>query len=80
MGQEFVCENLNEAQLNQLNITPKEYENILNIQSAILQKLALNHNYDDILQHLCLLTEQLLPNSVASIMLLNKETGLMSVL
>ncbi len=80
MGQKLVCENLNEAQLNQLNITPKEYENILNIQSAILQKLALNHNYDDILQHLCLLTEQLLPNSVASIMLLNKETGLMSVL
>jgi len=80
VGQKLVCENLNEAQLNQLNITPKEYENILNIQSAILQKLALNHNYDDILQHLCLLTEQLLPNSVASIMLLNKETGLMSVL
>jgi len=75
-----VCENLKEAQLSQLNITPKEYENILNIQSAILHKLALNHDYGDILQHLCLLTEQLLPNSVASIMLLNKETGLMSVL
>ncbi|ADN09398.1 sensor domain-containing diguanylate cyclase [Sulfurimonas autotrophica] len=80
MGQKLVCENLNEAQLSQLNITPKEYENILNIQSAILQKLALYHNYDDILQHLCLLTEQLLPNSVASIMLVNKKTGLMSVL
>lgn len=75
-----MCENLKEAQLSQLNITPKEYENILNIQSAILHKLALNHDYGDILQHLCLLTEQLLPNSVASIMLLNKETGLMSVL
>jgi diguanylate cyclase (GGDEF)-like protein len=80
MGQEIVCNNLNLLELDQIEITPKEYENIFNIQSDILQKLALNHNYDDILQHLCLLTEQLLPNSVASIMLLNKETGLMSVL
>ena len=76
----LVCENLNEAELSQVEITPKEYEKILDIQSAILHKLALNDDYDDILQHLCLLTEQLLPNSVASIMLVNKETGLMSVL
>jgi len=77
---ELVCNNLNETELSQLEITPKEYEKILDIQSAILHKLALNHDYDDILQHLCLLTEQLLPNSVASIMLVNKETGLMSVI
>jgi len=78
--EELSCENLNEAQLSQLNITPKEYENILNIQSSILHKLAFNHDYDDVLQHLCLLTEQLLPNSVASIMLVNKETGLINIL
>jgi len=77
---ELACENLNEAELSQIEITPKEYEKILDIQSAILHKLALNHNYDDILQHLCLLTEHLLPNSVASIMLVDKKTGLMSVL
>lgn len=80
MKKELSCKNLNEAQLSQLNITPKEYENILNIQNAILQKLALSHDYSDTLQHLCLLTEQLLPNSVASIMLVNKKTGLMNVL
>lgn len=80
MKQKTVCENLSEAQLSQTDITPKEYEKILDIQSSILHKLALNHDYDDILQHLCLLTEQLLPNSVASIMLVNPKTGLMSVL
>ncbi|UCN01278.1 EAL domain-containing protein [Sulfurimonas sp. SWIR-19] len=80
MEEKLTCKNLNEIQLGQLHITPKEYEKILDIQSAVLNKLALNDDYEDILQHLCLLTEHLLPNSVASIMLVNKETGLMSVL
>ncbi|WP_457744871.1 EAL domain-containing protein [Sulfurimonas sp.] len=74
------CENLNKTTLDEINITPKEYENILNIQASILQKIALNHDYDDTLQHLCLLTEQLLPNAVASIMTFNKKTNLMNVL
>ncbi|MEN4044919.1 EAL domain-containing protein [Sulfurimonas sp. NWX367] len=80
MEEELTCKNLNEIQLGQLHITPKEYEKILDIQSAVLNKLSLNDDYEDILQHLCLLTEHLLPNSVASIMLVNKETGFMSVL
>ena len=74
------CDNLNEITIEEINITPKEYENILNIQASILQKIALNHDYDDTLQHLCLLTEQLLPNAVASIMILDKKTNLMNVL
>jgi hypothetical protein len=61
------CGNLNETQLQEIEITPKEYEKILDIQASILQKLALNNDYDDTLQHLCLLTETLLPNAVASI-------------
>ena len=77
---ELVCENLNNTEISQVEITPKEYEKILDIQSSILHKLALNDDFDDTLQHLCLLVEQLLPNSVASIMLVNQETGLMSVL
>ncbi len=31
MEQEVACENLNIAELDQIEITPKEYENILNI-------------------------------------------------
>lgn len=80
MEQSLECNNLSTLQLNQIDITPQEYEKILNIQSAILHKLALNHDFDDTLQHLCLLSEQLLPNAVASIMLLNNATGLMNVI
>jgi len=76
----IACSNLNETQLQEIDITPKKYEKILNIQANILQKLSLNDNYEDTLQHLCLLTEALLPNAVASIMIYNKETGLMNVL
>jgi diguanylate cyclase (GGDEF)-like protein len=67
-------------QLQKIKITPKEYEKILDIQANILQKLSLNNDYDDTLQHLCLLTEALLPNAVATIMLVDKDTGLMNVL
>lgn len=80
MEQYFTSRSLDASELNQIDITPQEYEKILNIQSAILHKLALNHDFDDILQHLCILVEQLLPNAVASIMLLNNETGRMNVL
>ncbi len=80
MEQSLECKSLSALELNQVDITPQEYEKILNIQSAILHKIALNHDFDDTLQHLCLLVEQLLPNAVASIMLLNNTTGLMSVL
>lgn len=80
MRSDLKCENVNDLLLEEVEITPKEYENILKLQASILKKVTLNHKYEDVLSELCLLTEQLLPNSVASIMLLNNETKLMSVL
>ena len=74
------CEVLENRELDEVNITPQEYNDILNIQNEILEMLASHGNFDDILARLCQLAESLLPNSVASIMLLNEKTGLMSVL
>ena len=80
MNNDLTCKDISQTEPDEIIITPEEYEKILDIQSAILHKLSLNNDYNDTLQHLCLLTEQLLPNSVASIMLVDEKTGLMSVL
>ena len=74
------CKILENANLPEVEITSQEYNNILDIQREILDMLASGGNYTDTLAHLCILAESLLPNAVASIMLLNQETGLMSVL
>ena len=67
-------------QNNSLQISAEQYENIANIQQQILAKLAADEAILAILNALCSLAEKLLPNSVASIMLLDKKTGLMNVL
>ncbi len=63
-----------------LVITPEQYDKIAEIQYQILEKLAYNESIDVILNSLCHLAEQLLPNAVASIMLIDDQSGLMSVL
>ncbi len=74
------CETLEVTSLQEVSITPNEYNDILEIQNKILNMIASHGNFTDILEHLCSLAESLLPNSVASIMLKNTDTGLMSVL
>jgi len=61
-------------------ISSKEYNDILNIQQEILNKIASNANPIDILTHLCFLSEELLPNSVSSIMLLSEDKKLLNIL
>jgi diguanylate cyclase (GGDEF)-like protein/PAS domain S-box-containing protein len=56
-----------------------EYNQILNIQQEILEMLASNYTTTQILSELCLHAETLLPNSVASIMIKDKNTGLMNI-
>ena len=74
------CQALDSYELDELNLTSQEYNDILEIQQNILGMLAYHGDYKDILDTLCSLAEKLLPNSVASIMFKDKETGLMSVL
>ncbi|WP_455755722.1 sensor domain-containing diguanylate cyclase [Sulfurimonas sp.] len=65
---------------DEVPISTKQYNDILDIQQKILNMIASKGATTDILGKLCSLAEELLPNSVASVMLINKSTGLMSVL
>jgi len=74
------CHILEENSLENVPITPQQYNDILHIQQQILEMMASQGRVSDILARLCSMAESLLPNSVASVMMLNPETGLMSVL
>lgn len=74
-----MTENNHNNQTDEIILTPKEYNQILEIQHQILEMLASHHKTSNILSKLCLLAESLLPNSVASIMLKN-NTGFMNII
>lgn len=74
------CKILENSNLDEVPIAANEYSEILNIQQTILEMIATQVNTDDILARLCILAEKLLPNSVASIMMIDNTTGLMSVI
>ena len=65
---------------DEVNISTKEYNDILNIQQEILDKIVSNANPQDVLAHLCFLAEELLPNSVSSIMILSNDKKLLNIL
>ncbi len=70
----------NECNLDEnIPITSKQYEDVLEIQHAILSMIAQREDYQTILNHLCRLAEALLPNSVASVMLKDPKTGLLNL-
>ncbi len=61
-------------------ITPEQYDYISNIQQKILAKLVVDEPTINILDDLCVLAESLLPNAVASIMLIDSTTGFLNIL
>ncbi|MEY8215318.1 MAG: PAS domain S-box protein, partial [Colwellia sp.] len=61
-------------------ITPQQYDFITDIQQKILKKLVSEQSIDVVLTALCSLAESVLDNAVASIMMIDKNTGLMDVL
>ncbi len=65
---------------DKIYITQKQYKDILDIQKTVLNMIAKREYYKNILDKLCNLAEMLLPNSVASIMIKDKTTGLLNVL
>ncbi len=71
---------LEDATFEEVPITSEEYDIISNLQQQILEMMASHGLTSDILERLCILAESLLANSVASIMMQDTETGLMSVL
>jgi len=60
-------------------LTPLEYGEILDIQQHTFELLAVGNNEQKVLAMLCEMAEKLLPNSVASVMILDSVTGLMNV-
>ncbi|PHR57912.1 MAG: hypothetical protein COA44_05120 [Arcobacter sp.] len=61
-------------------MSAEEFKDISDIQQEVLQMVAEGEDKNTILISLCKLSESLLPNSVASIMLKDEDSGLMSVL
>ncbi len=73
------CQSLENKNLDKVPMSAAEFQEISDIQQEVLQMVADGAEKNTILISLCKLSESLLPNSVASIMLKDKETGLMSV-
>lgn len=63
----------------EVTLTPLEYSKILDIQHTIFELLTVGYNEKEVLSTLCQMAEKLLTNSVASIMLLDNNTGFMGV-
>jgi len=74
------CKTLEDKEVLEVQISSEQYNSILDFQQKILFMIASRENYKAILEALCKQAEQLLPNSVASVMLLDERTGLMSIL
>jgi len=74
------CQSLEGADVGTVPMSTEEFKEISDIQQELLQMIADGESKNTILISLAKLSESLLPNSVASIMLQNEDTGLLSVL
>lgn len=72
--------NLELQSFEEVQLTADEYNSIISIQSDILSMIAAGEEAKIVLDTLCQSAERMLPNSVASIMLVDSSNGLMSVL
>lgn len=73
-------DNMNSCSDKPLLMSTGELDKILSLQQNIFAQVARNEPFLDILSAICLMAEQLLPRSVATVMLLDQETGLLNVL
>ncbi len=72
------CCPLDSAQFSDLDAA--EQEQILHLQQDILERVALGHDYREVLDQLCRMAEALVPKAVASIMLLDEARDHLDVL
>ncbi len=73
------CAILSDEVVNEVPITPQQYENILNIQQEVLSLIVQQANTQMTLNKVCTMAEELLPNAVASLMIQNEDDGLLYV-
>ena len=74
------CQSLENQTLTTVPMSVQEFKEISEIQQEMLQMVADGVRQDTILLSLCKLSESLLPNSVASIMMKDDATGLLNVI
>jgi signal transduction histidine kinase len=58
-----------------MNLADRDANAHLRIQSTILEMIAMRGDLDETLARLCVLVQELIPSSVASLMLIDKSTG-----
>lgn len=63
-----------------VSVTVKEQDQILAFQQSVFNDVMTGQDADNVLNHLCLLAEQLLPNSVASLMVYDADADTLNVL
>jgi diguanylate cyclase (GGDEF)-like protein len=74
-----LCTLQDSVNIDTVPITPNEYNDILNIQQELLSLTAYESDTQTILNKLCIMAEELLPNAVASLMLYNKSENYINV-
>ncbi len=78
MTESSICTSLENSD-NEATLSPSEYGQILDIQQNIFELLLVGRNQQEVLENLCKMAEETLPNSASSIMLIDTLTGLMNV-
>ncbi len=71
----FQNHQLQNHQLDEELIYQSDFDELLDLQNRILGLAASNNNCTELMAQLCLMAENLTPNSLASIMLYNKSEG-----
>ncbi len=62
------------------SLSSEEQERLLSLQQEILVSIARGVDHREVINQICTLEEGLLPNSVASVMLMDEKTGCLNVL
>ncbi|TVO53939.1 putative bifunctional diguanylate cyclase/phosphodiesterase [Denitromonas halophila] len=69
-----------DSAINDIQLSMQEQNGILSLQQTLLAAVARGDAAHEVIDRLCLLEEQLVPNAVASVMTLNADTQALNVL
>jgi len=74
------CTLLEGQNVEEVSISPEQFGELLKIQQVVLDLITGDFNKYEALSKLCMLAEAMLPNSIASIMLVDPKTKLLNVI
>lgn len=74
------CLNLDGDVIADFELTPQEYGILIQIQTEMMRLVGVRESHQTILSSLCKKAEELIPNAVASIMILDNDSGFLDVL